>query len=346
MFRFYILILLLGIGWTGCDSSAPADEAPPPPTPYELVLPARFPEMNIPANNPLTVEGVALGRRLFYDPIFSADGTKSCASCHLPSTSFSDPNRVSEGVGGATGTRQAMALMNIGYVDDLFWDGRAESLEAQAIQPVQNPVELSEDWDHVVHKLQQHPTYPDAFEAAFGTRTIADSLAVKAIAQFERTLLSGNSKFDQVNRGEATFTEAEQRGFDLFFTEKADCFHCHGTLLFTDNRFHNNGLDAAPADSGRAGVTHHAFEMGLFRSPSLRNIEYTAPYMHDGRFTTLEEVIQHYNFGVKRSPTLDPLMQNGRFLFLTEDDVQDLIAFLKTLSDPKFLTNPDFTDPF
>lgn len=340
------IVLLCLFFWMGCDSTTPmVDDDPKPPTPYTLVVPARFPEMEIPVHNPMTVEGVALGRRLFFDPILSADGSKSCASCHLQQTAFSDSNRVSEGVGGARGVRQAMPLMNIGYVNDLFWDGRAESLEAQALQPVENDLELAEDWDHVVAKLQAHPTYPAAFEAAFGTRTLADTLVVKALAQFERTLLSGNAKFDRVNRGEDAFTEAEQRGFDLFFTEKADCFHCHGTLLFTDNRFHNNGLDVAPADSGRAGVSGQAFEVGLFRSPSLRNIAHTAPYMHDGRFETLEEVIRHYNFGVQRSPTLDPLMQNGRFLFLTDANVQDLIAFLHTLSDPEFLANPAFADP-
>jgi cytochrome c peroxidase len=308
------------------------------PTPYLLDLPETFPAMEIPADNPMTVEGVELGRRLFFDPILSVDSTVACASCHAPAAAFTDPAAFSAGVAGRT-DRNSMPLINAGWMESLFWDGRAVSLEDQALQPVEDTVEMGERWENVVVKLKRHPAYPGLFEAAFETRDITADLTVKAIAQFERTLVSHGSKYDRYRAGEVAFTPQEELGYNLFFTEQADCFHCHGTALFTDNRFHNNGLDVLPADSGLAAVTGQAFDIGKFKAPTLRNVEFTAPYMHDGRFETLEEVVDFYNDAVQPSPTLDPLLGAGstRQMNLNDEEKAALIAFHKTLSDPEFV---------
>lgn len=338
-----IFLFLFALTGLSCDGLG--TKAVPPPTPYTLELPARFPEMPQPTDNPLTVEGIALGRALFYEPLLSRDGSISCASCHQPTMGFSDAAPISKGVNGALGKRHAMPIMNLGWVEDLFWDGHAKSLEAQAVFPITKHAEMDNDWPSLLAKLNQSPQYPILFERAFGAKEATQSHMVKALAQFQRTLVSGNSKYDQWLGGEYTFTKEEAQGYDLFFTEVGDCFHCHGSILMTDNRFHNNGLDDVPADSGYYYVTKNPDDIGLFRSPSLRNIAYTAPYMHDGRFKTLEEVIQHYNNGVLRSPTLDPLMFNGKKRGLTDTQVRALIAFLHTLSDPVFLQNPAFQKP-
>lgn len=319
------------------------------PTPYELVIPQSFPDMPIPIDNPMTVEGVELGRALFYDPILSADNTQSCASCHEPAFSFTDNGRrFSKGIDGIEGTRNSMPVINAGWMPTLFWDGSRTSLEDQALEPVTNPIEMHQTWPEAMSKLNAHPEYPDLFFDAFGTRDIDSTLVTKAIAQFERTLISSNSKYDRYFRGEVQLTQAESKGFEIFFTEKGDCFHCHATILYTDNLFHNNGLDANHIDKGLFEVTGNENDIGKFKTPTLRNIEFTAPYMHDGRFETLEEVIDFYSHGVQWSPTIDPLMkkvdQGG--VQLTEDEKQYLLAFLKTLTDTTFINNPDYADPF
>lgn len=318
----------------GCDGST---TQPQDPTPYELDLPERFPLMELPVDNPMTVEGVELGRQLFFDPILSKDSVISCGTCHDPKFAFSDGNPVAIGIGGAQGSRNSMPLMNVGWMTELFWDGRAASLEEQALRPVENPLEMGESWDHVIQKLQRHTRYPELFEGAFQTTTITQDLVTKAIAQYERTLISSNSKYDKVLENEASFTEEEELGFNVFFTERGDCFHCHGTRLFTSNQFHNNGLDFVSEDPGLGGVTGMPFDAGKFKAPSLRNVEYSPPYMHDGRFNTLEEVIEHYNSGVQGAPTIDPLMRHGTRDALTDEEKRALVAFLKTLSDPAFI---------
>ena len=306
------------------------------PTPYELEIPEAFPPMAVPPDNPMTEEGVALGRRLFFDPILSSDGTTSCASCHRPEFAFSDPEPVSSGVAGST-RRNSMGLANAGWSPSLFWDGRAASLEEQALQVVESPDEMGESWENVERKLRAHPEYPGEFRRAFGDVPITRDNAVRAIAQFERTLISGGSKFDRVLAGQEQFTEAEELGLDLFFSERGDCFHCHGTLLFTDGDFHNTGLDGTPADSGRVAVTGRRLDYGKFKSPSLRNVEFTAPYMHDGRLPTLEEVLDHYDTGLNRNEFLDPLLLRFREpRNFTREEREALIAFLLTLSDPEF----------
>ncbi|MBN2172651.1 MAG: hypothetical protein JW731_00875 [Bacteroidales bacterium] len=318
-------------------------------TPYELNIPEGFPDMEVPVDNPMTVEGIELGKRLFYDPILSADNTQACATCHNPGFSFTDNGKkFSVGIDGIEGARNAMALINVGWMPELFWDGRRLSLEDQALEPVPNPIEMHQSWPNAMSKLNVHPEYPDLFFKAFETRNIDSTLVTKAIAQFERTLISSNSKWDRYLRGEAQLSLAENKGFEIFFTERGDCFHCHTTILFTDNLFHNNGLDAEFTDKGLFEVTGNENDLGKFKTPTLRNLVFTAPYMHDGRFTTLEEVVNFYSHNVQWSPTIDPLMkkveQGG--VQLTDEEKEYLVAFLKTLTDTTFINNPDYADPF
>lgn len=318
------------------------------PTPYELVLPEGLPEMIIPEDNPLTVEGVELGRKLFYEKKLSGDNTMSCASCHNQANGFTDNGfALSTGIDGIEGTRNSMALINLGYAFNYFWDGRAATLEEQALGPVPNPIEMHQTWPEAMDKLQADPDYPKLFFHAFGTYQIDSLLAAKAIAQFERTLVSGNSPLDKFLRQEIDLPGGNG-GLAIYSTELGDCFHCHPADggLFTDNLYHNNGLDETFLDSGLAAVTKDPNDMGKFKTPTLRNIANTAPYMHDGRFATLEEVVEHYNQGGHASPTIDPLMKHvGTGLNLSADDKKKLVDLLKALSDDDFLNNPAFSDP-
>ena len=335
------------------DQNAGSEEAYTP-KPYSLKIPELFQQKLIdpliPANNPLTEEGVALGKKLFFETKLSGDNTQACASCHKPQNSFTDNTRFSDGIDDVFGSRNSMPLMNLAwnFSDKFAWDGKELGLERQALEPVKNPIEMHSNWANVAEKLQQDPEYPTLFLRAFGTTTIDSSLVTKAIAQFERILISGNAKFDQYLLGNATLSLEELNGFTIFMDEeKGDCFHCHGSdnnPLWTDNGFHNNGLDATFTDLGLGAVTGDPNDNGTFRSPSLRNLNFTAPYMHDGRFATLEEVINHYSEGLQFSSTIDPLMKkvNQGGVQLTPQEKLDLKAFLITLTDPEFINNPDF----
>ena len=319
------------------------------PTPMPLEIPQIFSENIIapiiPNDNPQTVEGVGLGKKLFFDTILSADGSQSCASCHSPQSAFTDNFATSAGVNGIAGTRNSMPLFNLAwnYNERFTWDGKELSLERQAEEPVQNPLEMHSNWNDVIERLQTHQEYPQLFDLAFNTSTITKELTTKAIAQFERTLISANSKFDRYSLGIETLTAQELNGLDIFLREdKGDCFHCHGNPnnpLWTNNDFHYNGLDATFTDLGLGAVTGDPNDNGKFRTPSLRNLVYTAPYMHDGRFTTLDQVINHYSEGLQNSPTIDPLMKqiNQGGVQLTDQEKADLKAFLLTLSDPSFV---------
>lgn len=318
------------------------------------IQPPGFTTMPVPDDNPLTRQGIELGRFLFYDPILSADSTQSCAMCHEPQRAFSDDRRFSIGIDGFEGARNAPTIINPAWLKAAFWDGRAASLEDQALQPVVNPIEMHETWPNVVDKVQNHPDYPEMFGRAFGTNVVTRDLIVKAIGQFERTMISDHSKFDKYLETRdpvaAGFTDAERRGLDIFDTEKGDCFHCHTiNALLTDGQFHNIGLDSTftGADLGLGEITGDPSDYAKFKTPTLRNVEYTAPYMHDGRFATLADVVEHYNFGGHTTPTTDPLMRKqGIGLNLTQQQKDDLIAFLKTFSDPDFISNPDLSNPF
>lgn len=336
-------------------------------TPYQLDIPSNFPPMPIPASNPMTVEGVELGQHLFYEKRLSGNNHMSCATCHSYSTSFTDGMDVSTGIDGIEGTRSAMPLVNLGWQHFYFWDGRAITLEEQALQPVTNPIEMHETWPNAVAKLQADPAYPPLFEAAFGTSVIDSMLVAKAMAQFLRTLISGNSDYDKWKRGEGTISAEAEAGYQLFTSEAgpvgvpitlsngamvigqggADCFHCHSEGLFTDGQFHNNALDAVPADSGRAKVTGLSEDLGKFKVPTLRNIALTFPYMHDGRFYSLNSVLDHYDEGGEASATADPFMKftDGSTMGLTTEMRDQIKAFLATLSDFDFVNNPAFHDP-
>jgi len=348
---FYILVLMLFLSCSKDDSSNSSEYVP---TPLALKVPPLFTQKilppAIPFANPQTVEGVALGKKLFFDTILSADNSQSCASCHAPANAFTDASQFSDGIDGVFGNRNSMPIFNaaFNYDEKFFWDGRSLGLEQQALEPVENPIEMHNTWGKAVADLQNTTDYPDLFQAAFGTAIISKELVTKAIAQFERTLISGNSKFDKHLLGTATLTPQELNGFNVFMDEtKGDCFHCHGSdnnPLWTDNIFHNNGLDAVFADLGLGQVTGDPNDNGKFKSPSLRNLVFTAPYMHDGRFNTLDEVINHYSEGLQNSPTIDPLMkkvaQGG--VHITTQEKADLKAFLLSLSDYEFINNPDF----
>ena len=317
-------------------------------TPYRLTFSASFPRPALPLDNPLTNEGVALGARLFREKKLSGNSTQACASCHEQKTAFSDARRFSTGSLGDTGTRQAMPLFNLAWKSAFFWDGRAPSLRVQALEPIQNPIEMHATLPQVVERIAGEPGYPPMFAHAFGTPEVNPDRIARALEQFLLTLVSFDSKFDRAMRGGAPLSDEEQRGFALFNTEfdpargqrGADCFHCHGGALFQSTAFASNGLDAEPRDAGRFDATKLDGDRGRFAVPSLRNVALTAPYMHDGRFATLEEVIEHYDHGLARGPTLDPnLAKHPRDgLQLSAEDKRALAAFLKTLTDEQFAT--------
>ncbi len=329
------------------------------PTPYEVnaeetenlgILP-------IPKTNELTEEGIRLGQHIFFDPVLSSTGTMSCSSCHLPELAFTDGKALSVGVQGEQTSRSSMTLVNAAYyTQGLFWDGRSEKLEDQALLPVEDDIELDHSWEEVVEDLKSHPEYPTMFRKAFGiedSEEITKELTARALGQFQRIILSGNSKYDRWKKDIGVLTDEELLGFETFFDvnpllKDGECGHCHNEPLFTSNQYFDNGLQEANTiddygDIGRAVVTNKESDYGKMRAPSLRNIALTAPYMHDGRFETLEEVVEHYNSGGHPTPNRDPLVHE---LNLTEDQKVGLVAFMKTLTDTSYLENPFLENPF
>jgi len=345
----YFLVVGLILAFVACRPNRPEVAV--------FELPASVPSMVVPPDNPTTLEGIALGRYLFYDPVLSVDSTQSCASCHFPDLAFTDGLGRSVGALGVAGVRSAMSLANVGLnYNGLFWDGRVESLEEQSLHPINDPRELAGEWPVILARLRQSKHYWALFRAAFlltGPEEIGPVHIARALAQFERSLLSFDSKFDRVQRGEADFSLAELRGWSIFFDANpalpaAECNHCHVDPLFSNLRYENNGLQALGTDEhyeddGREQVTGRVGDRGKFRVPTLRNIALTAPYMHDGRLASLEEVLDHYNSGGHAGPTVSP---NVRVLHLSEQDKQDLLAFLNSLTDSIFLNNEAFANPF
>ena len=348
----YLLIYFTLI--LSCSSERLESETSYTPIPVNLNIPDVFQDRIlppvIPSNNPLTEEGIELGKKLFFDKKLSVNGSQSCADCHKPSNSFTDTRQYSIGVDNIQGTRNSMPLFNLAwnYDDRFFWDGRELSLERQVFDPITNPIEMHNTIANLVQELQIDSEYPEMFLKAFGTEIIDSVQIGKAIAQYERTIISANSKFDKYLLGQTTLTIQEEEGFNIFMDEeRGDCFHCHGNEnnpLWTDNKFHNNGLDNNFSDLGLGAVTGNPNDNGKFKTPSLRNLEFTAPYMHDGRFSTIDEVINHYSEGLQDSQTVDPLMkmvsQGG--VQLSFEEKANLKAFLLTLSDYDFISNPDF----
>jgi cytochrome c peroxidase len=312
-------------------------------TPYLFTMSRTFPIPDLPRDNPLITERVTLGERLFHDTALSRDGTISCATCHQADAAFTDRQPVSTGIGKRRGDRNAMPLFNLAWKREFFWDGRARSLREQVLMPIQDHREMDESLDRICEKLTASPVYPPMFQAAFRSPGVSAEKISLALEQFLLTLSARDSKLDRALSGKAALSDDEKRGFELFMTEYeprtgqygADCFHCHGGALFTDHQFHNNGLDAN--EPGRAGVTHLPGDDGKFSTPSLRNVALTAPYMHDGRFATLEEVVEHYSSGIHHSPTLDPNLAKHpeKGLNLSTADKAALVAFLKSLTDAR-----------
>jgi len=327
-------------------ASEPDDQAnragiTPVGKPVKIKAPLGLPPIPIPPDNPPTEETIALGRRLYYDPGLSADGTVSCATCHAPDLSFRDGKALSNGVAGQLGSRRAPTVVNAAYNTLQFWDGRAPSLEKQAEGPLTNPVEMANTLEGVVNYVQSDPKYRALFARAWGTKEITIDLVTRSIGSFERTVVIGNSPFDRFYyRGDKkALSPAAQRGLKLFLNQKkGNCSVCHVIgkryALFTDNKFHNIGVGADTSgnfeDVGRYVQTKSASDMGAFKTPTLRNIAKTAPYMHDGSLATLKDVVDHYVGGGTSNPHLDKEIH--ALAFLTFNERADLKAFLESLT--------------
>lgn len=351
MLRFRRLFWVIGFaGLTACNNTRlPHQE----PEPFTVTAPENLSEtVPAPERNPFTREGVLLGRKLFYDPILSGNNKISCASCHQPDKAFSDGLALStHGISGLALHRNAPALQNLAWHKGWFWDGGAKDIESLNFGPIKHVDEMGQNLTELVKELQNHPEYPRLFKAAFQTDTVSTVLLTRALAQFERTLISADSRYDKYVRNEGgKLNDQELVGLSLF---RQKCASCHATDFFTDHDYHNNGLDNTYSDAhealawGRGRISEKPEDMGKYKTPTLRNIALTAPYMHDGRYRSLEEVLEHYRTGVKPSATLDSrLQQNGSAgIAMTEEEKTKIIQFLQTLTDPVFTNNPAFSAP-
>jgi len=309
---------------------------------YELTLPAGFPQPLFPAGNELTQARVELGRMLFYDPVLSLDSSLSCASCHHQSLGFADNKSISPGVNGELAARNAPTLTNVAYNPTLLFDGFLTTLEMQILVPIQEHAEFNFNIVEIGKRLKKNPDYVKRSWEAY-ERLPDPYVITRAISSFERILISGNSRYDQyVNGSKKGLNRAEKRGMKLFF-EDLYCAKCHGGFNFTNFETHNNGLYEVYADSGRMRATKLPEDRAVFKVPTLRNIELTAPYMHDGSIATLEAVVEHYMSGGKNHPSKSEFIQPFN---LTQRQQRDLIAFLRSLTDVSFISNPAFFDPF
>ncbi len=292
--------------------------------------------------NPLTEEGFQLGRRLFYDPILSRDSTISCENCHIQASGYTHiDHELSHGIDGKIGTRNSMTLMNLAWSKSFMWDGGVNHLDVQPIAPITSSVEMDETMDNVVKKLQRSEKYRNLFFKAFGTSEIKGQLVLKALSQFVLKIVSSNSKYDKVMRNEATFTQQEQKGYELY---KTNCASCHIEPLFTSEKFENNGLpiDTTLNDIGRMKITNKKEDYLRFKVPTLRNAHFSFPFMHDGRFKTLTEVVKHYN-SLGNDKNLPK--QLSKPMNLSDNDRVDLVVFLNTLTDMDFLSDKRFKYP-
>jgi cytochrome c peroxidase len=332
-----------------------------PSLPLHLTTPQILGQINTPAANPITNAGATLGRALFYDKRLSANQSVSCASCHQAAHGFSDPRQFSVGFDGRETGRNSMGLTNARYYlrQNFFWDERAATLEDQVLLPIQDELEMGMTLDLLVTRLSAEPFYAELFTSAFGTPTVTSGRISRALAQFVRSIVSGGSKYDVgVATGFANFTTQENQGRQIFQGPAGGCAQCHGSDNFVPgNAIFNNGLESPYLDKGLGEVTGLASDEGFFKVPSLRNIELTAPYMHDGRFATLEQVVEFYNSGVVNHPNLSPSLRlppgppgspapGPRRLNLTNAQKAALVAFMRTLTDTAVTTDPKFSDPF
>lgn len=338
---FFGVLLAAIASVSGCNKKSDVVKAP---TPVSFVVPKNFPQPVYDfSGNPLTKEGIELGRKLFYDGILSKDGNFPCASCHQQFAAFATfDHDLSHGFNNAFTTRNAQSLSNLAWQSTFHHDGGVRNLETQPLAPITAPNEMAETVENVVAKLKASGLYQQAFRDAFGDAEINSQKMLKALAQFIVTLVSANSKYDKVARGEARFSTAEQNGYTLF---SAKCASCHKEPLFTDGSFRNNGIGLNPflKDGGRSRITGSAADSLKFKVPSLRNVVLSYPYMHDGRFSSLQQCLEHYRSGIQQAPSLDPSLQFG--LGLSNTDIVNLTAFLKTLTDSTFVNDPRFAAP-
>lgn len=311
-------------------------------------VPEYFGEFPVDEENLITKNGANLGRYLFYDTRLSSGNRVSCASCHHQERAFADETRISH-IGSPSGEpqRNTPSIQNIAYHQGLFWDGGSTSLELQAQAPVTHKQEMAGNWKEIISKLNQDTLYPELFKKAYNSKKITVRKIAYALAQFEKILVSHNAKYDQVKRGEATFSTIETKGYQLF---KNKCASCHQEGLFTDNKYHNNGIDsdfyfASVEDPrwGRYRISLDSNDIGRYKTPTLRNLLFTAPYMHDGRFTLLEEVLHHYSEQVKESKYTEKVLSK---MHLKEEEQIQLKAFLHTLTDSTFIQDKKYSNPF
>ena len=311
---------------------------------FEFKKPNGFPETTYTFdNNPVSKAGFELGKKLFNDPKLSSDNSVACSNCHVKAVAFADPqHRLSVGVHDRVGIRNTPSIANMAFMQEFFWDGGVVHLDFVPPNAIENELEMDDKLANVVHKLNNAPDYPELFRAAFGDiDSITAPLMLHAFSQYMSMLISDNSKYDQYLKNEITLTAQELNGQRLF---EQKCMACHTGILFTDQDYHNNGLDTAFTDLGRARISEWDGDNGKFKTPSLRNVGLTAPYMHDGRFETLEEVLDHYSEGVKVSTTLDPILSknNQIGIKMTEEEQAQIIAFLHTLTDYTLISNEFF----
>ncbi|MBK6622801.1 MAG: cytochrome-c peroxidase [Saprospirales bacterium] len=332
----YLYFLLVAASFLSCEKEP--GEIPAEPL---LVVPLGFPEPSFPEGNELTPERWTLGKRLFFDPVLSSDGTVSCASCHLPAQAFSDTKAFSPGVEGRPGLRNAPTLANVAYHPYYTREGGVPTLEMQVLVPIQEHNEFDFNILLVADRLNQDSTYVRASWEAYGRAPDA-FVITRSIACFERTLLSGNAPYDRYASGIShALSDAGRRGMDLFFSEKLACSECHGGFNFTNYAFENNGLYETYADPGRFRLTGLETDRARFKTPTLRNVALTAPYMHDGSLATLDAVIEHYDSGGKAHPQCSPLIKP---LGLSPQEKADLLRFLEALTDREFIQNPKFKE--
>ncbi|UZO80360.1 c-type cytochrome [Aquimarina sp. ERC-38] len=315
-------------------------------TEVDFTLPENFPESTYDFDkNPITKNGFALGKKLFFDPILSKDGSVSCNNCHQQSRAFADLplHPLSIGVNDSLGDRNAPALFNLAFRKEFFFDGGVTHLDFVPINAIESEVEMASSMKVSVERLEKHDEYPELFKKAFGTDSVTSPRILLAFSQFLNAMISDQSRFDQYQRGDTEVLSKQELDGKAAFDQK--CASCHSGILFTDQTFRNNGISDTFSDPGRALISESAEDLGKFMVPSLRNIEVTAPYMHNASFNSLEEVLEHYATGVKYSETLDPEFQKNPSkpgIDLSPQEQKDIISFLKSLTDDVFLTNPKF----